>query len=300
MIRLSMTTLAPGALALWALLAAGINPAPAADEDAYTLRHKLKQDEQLRYRVVHMAKTNTRMGETEEASQVRTVSVKIWDVTDVNDEGDMTFSHGIESVQMSQQAGDADELRWDSKSDAIPPVQFNQVAKRLGRTLGSIRINTRGQVRERTEGSAGASSLGMGDVTLPLPEEPVKIGGQWSVPREVKTRNEAGTQKIVKIRELYTLEKVQTGVATIRVESEPLTPIEDQAMKSQLVQQLSNGTIRFDLDAGRVLSRQLDWDESVVGFQGASSMMEYRARLTEELETAESAKTARKEDAPLK
>ncbi|MEL7266192.1 MAG: hypothetical protein AAFP69_15465, partial [Planctomycetota bacterium] len=54
---------------------------------------------------------------------------------------------------------------------------------------------------------------------------------------------------------------------------------------SQLVQQLSNGTIKFDLDAGHVLSRQLDWDETVVGFQGANSMMEYQARLTEEFHT---------------
>lgn len=294
MIRLSMT-----ALTLWSLIALRAVPAPAAEEESYTLRYKLKQDEQLRYRVVHMAKTNTRMGETEESSQVRTVSVKIWDVTDVNDDGDITFSHGIESVEMSQQAGDSEEIRWDSTSDAIPPVQFSQVAKRLGRTLGSIRINSRGQVRERTDGNDASSSLGMGDVTMPLPDDAVEIGGQWSVPREVKTRNEEGVQKIVKIRELYTLEKVQTGVATIRVASEPLTPIEDQTMKSQLVQQLSNGTIRFDIDAGRVISRQLDWDESVVGFQGASSMMEYRARLTEELESAEP-KTAGKADTTLK
>ena len=49
------------------------------------------------------------------------------------------------------------------------------------------------------------------------------------------------------------------------------------------MQQLSNGVIRFDIDNGRMLSKQLDWDETVVGFQGANSMMEYRAKLTETL-----------------
>jgi hypothetical protein len=32
-----------------------------------------------------------------------------------------------------------------------------------------------------------------------------------------------------------------------------------------------------------VLSKELDWDETVVGFQGENSLMEYRARVTEKL-----------------
>ncbi len=72
-----------------------------------------------------------------------------------------------------------------------------------------------------------------------------------------------------------------------------LTPIDEESIKAQLVQQLSNGTIRFDVDAGRVLSKQLDWDETVVGFQGANSLMEYRARLTETL-VKEPVRTAKK------
>ena len=59
--------------------------------------------------------------------------------------------------------------------------------------------------------------------------------------------------------------------------------MEDESIKAQLVQQLSNGTIRFDIDGGRVLSKQLDWDETVIGFQGPNSLMEYRARLTESI-----------------
>ena len=88
---------------------------------------------------------------------------------------------------------------------------------------------------------------------------------------------------MIKIRERFTLEKVKTGVATLSVRSEPLTPIREESIRAQVVQQLSNGTIRFDVDNGRLLSKQLDWDEDVVGFQGANSMMEYRAQLTERL-----------------
>jgi len=52
------------------------------------------------------------------------------------------------------------------------------------------------------------------------------------------------------------------------------------------MQQLTNGTVKFDIDAGRVLKKQMEWDESVVGFNGADSMMKYVARYTEEIQPA--------------
>ncbi len=70
-------------------------------------------------------------------------------------------------------------------------------------------------------------------------------------------------------------------MATISIRSEPLTPISEPEIESQVLQQLSNGTIRFDVDAGRLISKELQWDESVVGFSGSGSLMEYSARYSE-------------------
>lgn len=260
-----------------------------ADEPTHKLQYKFQKGDVLRYRVEHLAKTNVRVNGDEELSQVRSVSLRVWQVTDVNEKGEMIFENGIESVEMTQQNGDQDEIRWNSGSEEIPPVQFNGVAKRIGKVISTLRINPQGQVTDRQGEANGSSSLGMGDVTMPLPADPIKIGGRWSVPREAKVTDEEGRLKVIKIRELYTLEKVQTGVATITIRSEPLTPIEDQNMRGQLVQQLSNGTIRFDVDAGRIISRQLDWDENVVGFQGPTSNLEYQARLSETLEKTDPA-----------
>ncbi len=292
MIRRWKAIVATGCLVLSTTLTA------QAAEDEVLLRYKLQAGQPLRYRVTHLASTKTKIGDTAENSNVRTVSVKTWNVREVNPEGDMIFDHQIDSVEMTQQTGDAAEIRWNSQTDEIPPVQFGRVADKLGKVLGTIRINGQGQVLERSEGGGESSALGMGDITMPLPLDPVKVGGKWSVPREVKVKNEAGIQKPIKIRELFTLEKLQTGVATISIRSEPLTPIEDQVVRSQLVQQLSDGTIRFDVDAGHMLSRQLDWDARVVGFQGATSNMEYNARLTEELISSET-ETASKEKSIL-
>jgi hypothetical protein len=75
---------------------------------------------------------------------------------------------------------------------------------------------------------------------------------------------------------------VAAGVATIEVKTQVLSPVDDPRIRSQLVQRLQFGTIRFDVDAGRVLSKQMDTDEIVIGFQGADSIMQYLARFTEE------------------
>lgn len=244
------------------------------------LRYSLQANEQIRYQVTHVAKTKTRIRGAEEISNVHTVSQRHWDVRKANSD-EMTFDHIVDSVEMSQQQGEADELRWDSTGGDAPLPIFQNVAEQIGQKLSTVTINPRGQELKRSDHGGTKASLGMGTLTLALPEMPIAVGDSWSVPREVRTRTEEGEVKIIKIRELYTLEKLKTGVATLSIRSEPLTPLDDESIRAQVVQQLSNGEIRFDVDAGRMLSKQLNWDETVIGFQGANSMMEYRARLTE-------------------
>src|SRR5690606_6039881 len=91
-----------------------------------------------------------------------------------------------------------------------------------------------------------------------------------------------GKVKRVKTRQQYTLESVETGIATISVKTQVLTPVNDPKLEAQLVQQLTNGEVRFDIEAGRVRSKQMDWDELVIGFSGADSTLKYLARFTEE------------------
>lgn len=263
------------------------------DQEKYTLRYKLRANETIRYEVTHVAKTKTRIRGQEDVSQVHTISQRHWDVQSPTPSGDMVFDHIVDSVVMTQQQGDKDEIRWDSRTSEDPPREFRGVAEQMGTKLATLTVNGRGEEVAREDHGGVKATLGMGSLTLTLPEESIAIGGTWSVPREVKVRTENGEVMPIKIRELYTLDKVQTGVATILVKSAPLTPIDSESVRAQVVQQLSNGQIRFDIDNGRMLSKQLDWDETVVGFQGANSMLEYRSRMTETM-VAEAPRTAKK------
>ena len=270
------------ALILLPLTLVCFSTARADDTEKYLLRYQLKQGEKIRYEVTHVAKTKTRLKGKEGISQVHTVSHRHWEVAETSGD-EVTFHHIIDSVEMTQQQDDNEELRWSSESGESAPAIFERVEEQIGKVLATLTVNARGQELHREDHGGTKATLGMGSLTLALPENAIAVGESWSVPREVKTRTEDGLVKTIKIREVYTLQKVKTGVATLTLRSEPLTPINSESIRAQVIQQLSNGTIRFDVDNGRMLSKQLDWDETVIGFQGANSLMEYRARLTERI-----------------
>lgn len=280
-------TIRPLSLLAASLLSIAFGSIPLQGEEtakggpAFTLRYRFSPSETVTYEVTHVAKTKTRLRGSEEVSQVHTISEKVWNFEASTSPEEMTFEHSVSKVELTQQTGEKPELRWKSDSGEAPPIEFEKMAEQIGTPLSTVTINSLGAEVNRERHAGTESELGMGGLTLTMPTEPIAIGQSWNVPREVKARGEAGEVKLMKVREVYTLEKVETGVATISIRSEVLTPIESEAIKAQLVQQLSNGSIRFDIDNGRMLSKQLDWDESVVGFQGANSLMEYRARLTE-------------------
>ena len=252
-----------------------------ADAATYVLRYKLQPGENIHYEVTHTAKTKTRINGSEETSDMSTTSRRHWDVKTAADQK-MTFGHVLDKVAMTQTTDDAPATRWDSSQSIHPPEAFAPIAEKIGTELSTITINPRGQQLDRESDTDTQTDLGMGSLTVAFPETPLKIGDSWSVPRQIRVR-EDNEQKVIKIRELYTLIKVRTGVATLTVRSEPLTPINSQSVAAQVVQHLSNGELRFDIDAGRLIEKRLDWDENVVSFRGPNSEMNYRATLIERM-----------------
>src|SRR5690606_13402432 len=115
-----------------------------------------------------------------------------------------------------------------------------------------------------------------------LPENPVKIGDTWDDPREVKVKLQDGNSKTVKTRRHFKLKSVQSGVAVIEATYQILSPINEQ-IEAQLAQRMMEGEIRFDIDAGKVLSQAMDVDKRVLGFAGATSSMHYVMRMEEKL-----------------
>lgn len=252
----------------------------SADE-TYLLRYRLQAGEQLVTQVTHRSETQTMISGASEDSSARTSSIKVWEVQSVDDSGNMTFEYRIDQVEISQTIAD-ETSSYNSQTDSQAPAVFQQVAESVAKPLATITIDPTGELVRRDR-DFNVPFLGIGEITIALPREAVAVGAQWHVARDLRLRLDKRKYKMIKVRELYCLEKVSAGVATISIATQPLTPIHDPAVEAQLIQQLSKGTIKFDIDSGRLLSKRLDWSEKVFGFQGPESSMRYGAQWTEEL-----------------
>ncbi|NLS97099.1 MAG: hypothetical protein GXX96_33600 [Planctomycetaceae bacterium] len=259
----------------------------AADGEKYLLRYQFKPGETVRWRVVHLAEVKTTVGGSTQTTESVSKSIKIWRVTEVTEDGAATFEYMVEQVDMWSKITGRQEMTYNSTTDEKVPVGFESVADSVGKRLSLITLNDRGEVIGRKDEHVGTTSPNEGQVTMTFPEEPVAVGETWSFPYEMVIPTNNGTVVKLNTQQKYSLERVKNGVATIEMATVILTPIHDPAIEAQVIQRQTEGTIRFDLDAGRVLSQQMDLDKRVLNFAGKNepSSLHYLTRFTEDLVT---------------
>ncbi len=257
------------------------------DGEKHLLRYQFRPGETVRWRVVHLATVKTTVGGSTQSTESVSKSIKVWKVTDVTADGSATFEHMVEQVDMWSKISGRQEVTYNSMTDEKAPAGFESVADSVGKRLSLITLNSRGEVVGRKDEHIGTTSPNEGQVTMTFPEEPVAVGETWSFPYEMLIPTNNGTVVKLNTQQKYSLERVKNGVATIEMSTVILTPIHDPAIEAQVIQRQTEGTIRFDLDAGRVLSQQMDLDKRVLNFAGKNepSSLHYLTRFTEDLVT---------------
>ena len=263
----------------------------ALSTETYQLIYKFQPGEIVTYEVEQLATVDTRIAGNSQESKTRTASTKSWKITDVTEQS-VTLEQTVLNVDAWQKTDGRQEVRYNSKTDTEVPPDFQRVADLLNKRQALVTIDLSGRVLKR-ESNTSAPDLGFGSMVLPLPREAVELGYSWDVPDSVRLQERDGRSKLVKTRIRYTLQKVSVGVATISMKTQILTPLNNAQLEAQLVQKISNGEIKFDIDAGRVISKHLDWDETVIGFNGPGSNMKYLARFTEKLAETKTASKRR-------
>ena len=262
----------------------------AGEAEKFTLRYKFHPNETIRWEVEHRSMVRATVARTTQSTETLSNSVNSWRVTDVQPDGTATFEHRVEWIDMRQKLTGRDEVRYDSRTGAKPPPGFGDAAKSVGVPLSVIKMDVHGKVLQRKDrakspraAASDSTAQNEGWITIPLPDGPVHVGHTWSLPEDIEVPLPSGAVKKVKAVQQFALEEVKTGVAVIRVSTEILTPITDPAVESQLVQREAVGTVRFDIDAGRILGQQMDIDKHVVGFRGDASSIHYVNRFSERL-----------------
>ena len=252
-----------------------------ANEQEYRLSYKLAVGDIIRSKVSQLVTVDTKIKGNEQTARSRSISNKHWKVEAIDAKGNIRFVHQIDDVDMWESVTGRQEVKYNSREDKKVPANYEIVADSIGKPLATITITPQGKIISR-EDAVKKINPGIGDLTIPFPETPLKVGAEWGVPEEISVRHEDRAIKKIQVRQLYRLTKVESDVATILVETQVLTPVNDPKLQSQLVQRLQRGTIKFDIAAGRLLSKVMELNETELGFNGADSSMNYLAKFSEE------------------
>lgn len=250
--------------------------------EKYTLRYKLEQGVILQYSVEHQASVRSTIDGTTQQATTRSDSLKAWRVTDVLPNGNIQFINIVERLRMTNQLPERAEMIYDSEKDKTAPPGFEDAAKAVGVPLSKMIITPTGKVVEREVLHHQPAADPDAPVAVLLPEQSIAIGDTWDELRDIKVKLQDNNSKTVQTRRHFKLKNVQTGVAVIEVTFQVLSPINEQ-IEAQLAQHMMEGEIRFDINAGKVLSQAMDVDKRVLGFAGATSSMHYVMRMEEKL-----------------
>jgi hypothetical protein len=268
---------------LTACAAAGLAADNAAPPPQVTLEYRFRRGEKLDMDVSHRALTETTVGATSQSTETATDSRKTWTVVAVDDAGHATLEHSVDDVTMTSRTSDRGQVRWSSSSDEPAPPGYEQVKASLGVPLSRLVVDRSGRLIDRKDLRPCPPSSTGDLVVVPLPEGPVAEGAEWTVPQEVVVEVPGGLRKAVRTRLRYQIASIRDGVATIRVDTTVLTPIDDPRLESRLLERIWNGTIEFDIARGCVLRRATGIDRRVVGFEGPESSVRYKSSLEERL-----------------
>jgi len=285
----------------WAIAALSAMPlcadevTPVADGTKYDLRYKLETGTVLRYAIDHRAAIRSTIDETTQEAQTKTESVKAWKVTDVLPGGEIEFMSVVEYVHMINHLPDRAPVEYDSKHDAAPPPGYEDTARALNVPLSVVRMTNRGEIKSRNIKLQQPNADKDAQIVIRLPDEQVAVGASWDEPLDVVVSVEGGGTKNIQTRRHYELKGVANGIATIEVDYQILSPI-DSKIESQLVQKLMKGTVRFDIEQGRIDSQLYEVDKRVLGFAGPTSSLHYVMRMEEKLSEAKLAASGKLQD----
>jgi len=253
----------------------------AGEEKTYTLRYRFQPGEVVRWEVEHRATVRTTVGGTTQTAETRSRSLKVWRVLKA-DSKRITFVNQVQWVQMTQWVTGRERITYDSRRDREPPPGMEHVGRSVGQPLAEITIDPLGHVIRRV--NKKMAPLGESPrITIPLPEEPVRVGQSWQLDEPVILKREDKTVARIRTRQKLILKSVEDGVATISVETILLDPVRDPVVEAQLVQRFTKGWVKFDIARGRVIEQQFDLDRRVIGHIGPNSGMHYRMHFVEKL-----------------
>ena len=263
-----------------------------ADETTINLAYRFKTGDFYHYDVDDQAVMTTQYGENQSVLRQHTQILKSYRIVAVDENGGATIEPIMETVKMASQTADKPPTVYDSTKPEETPKEFEKVASAVGRPQARFHVSSNGRLSKvtlldkelpRNFGDLAAKADPSINPLVILPDHPVKIGDKWTEKFDSSVVVGTTLNRPITLIRSFELLKVADGLATIRSRTSLFTPMNDPEILRQLVHQMPDGTIEFDLQGGRIFNRSFKINEKVIGAFGDQSYLEAIGPMTERL-----------------
>ncbi len=271
-------------LTLATLAAAPVEaPRPA---EGVRLEYKFREGETVSYHIENDLALIATKPPVQDKQDTRSVTEQQFKVVEVASDGTVTLRMSIEAARMEYRFDNGAPKVFDSHDDEVPDPAFEHVKQAIGRELAELKLRPDGSIAsvrpllrqdelDLIPGKLGLEGDGPSNLFVVFPNRSIKVGESWSDTCTTRVSLGGKLTQEVKILRQYRLESIDGDVATIHLKTAPLTILADPTLLVQIIQRTTEGTIRFDVKAGRAIERTAEFDNVEIGWAGDDSS--YRA-----------------------
>jgi hypothetical protein len=204
-------------------------------------------------------------------------------VIDLDGKGMATLSLTLVSMRNEQKRANGETLVFDSENpDKSTPDLNKQMSKYIGQTVAIVRMDGFGRVLEVKQGSA-ASFEAEAPFLVVFPDAKAAAGQAWRRQFNLVLDPPYGTGEKFEAEQRYDCKKIDAGMATMGVTTHFKTMPDNMRERIPLVQKDVQGEVIFDINAGRLISAQLNIDKTVENHQGKGSSYHFKSQYTRQL-----------------
>ncbi len=257
----------------------------AEDAETFLLRYQWNAGDVISWEVTHSNRTVTMVAGQTENVDTYTHSAKTWTVEKVDENGVGTVVNIVPWVDMRERKEDGTMITFDSRKEMTPKVGFETVPESLGRELSRVQINSRGEQvsREDYRATTIVQQANQAYICIVFPEEAIPAGHSWTRQYPVYVSSRTSNLTRVEMLQRFTLESVENGIAKIAFSTKIISPIQDSAIRAQLLDRLYTGTFLFDVARGRAILLTERVEQSALGFRGEVSSLKVSIDFMERL-----------------
>ena len=259
------------------------------DSPRYLFRYRFEPNSEQRWTVSHRLWKETSYGGM--TRKIETVSniTRRWVIgpraEGTCDDALIPIEYYIDTMRLEQQEEGEEPILYNSQTDTVVPEEFRRFGteKMIGVPLERFQIDPFGRMTEKSIVVSGFESDAQDSrVTVPFPEEPVRVGQSWTIPCTFRLKTREETIQTVRGIQRFRLENVTGSLAVIHISMTVLSLVGDPYLEGQLAEKICEGTCRFDMENGRALQTELEFSKTVPNAFGSATILVYRCRITEE------------------